>query len=47
MTNGLVDFDKIEPAVLAANPNLTPFEKEVLIESLERFQVFLRESRDT
>jgi hypothetical protein len=47
MTNGLVDFDKIEPAVLAANPNLTPFEKEVLVESLERFQMFMTESVDS
>lgn len=30
LLNGIVELDKIEPAVMAANPNLTPFEREFL-----------------
>jgi hypothetical protein len=47
LMNGLVDHEKLEEAVLAANPNITPFEKEMLLESLSRVKEFFRATRDS
>jgi len=47
LLNGLLDVDKIETAVMSANPHLTPFEQECLEESLQRFKTFMEESTES